>query len=284
MTKPPKFTGTTEKEYRAWWRRYAPKGVKYGECWCGCGTVTDTYKRTRRHIGYLAGCPRRIIKGHGEYTKAAYNERRRRLYDAVPYEYLTDTEIAEDLGVSRYHVKKERLKRGHRRAKCIPGSFEVPVKLQILTSPGLMHQLGTVPDTRIAKELACSNALVSRIRNALDIPNRRTSAYVRNAVPDSQLVALVPDRVIAQSNKTTISTVRRERRFRGLVKRGNKFVHCEVCGKTAARWGSHARYCSKECLDVAKKIMKATQCRPESLHMTIALEIRRARKELRDAE
>lgn len=60
----PKMPGKEEIEgYREAWLRERPN-IPFGQCWCGCGSLTTRPKNTYRAIGYLKGQPMRYVSGH----------------------------------------------------------------------------------------------------------------------------------------------------------------------------------------------------------------------------
>lgn len=88
-------------EYRAWWETNAP--VPYGFCWCACGGRTGIAARSFPDRGWVAGEPRRFIRGHqARKTNAADQAEICRRYRAGEKLAL----IAEDYGIAVGTVSK----------------------------------------------------------------------------------------------------------------------------------------------------------------------------------
>jgi 5-methylcytosine-specific restriction endonuclease McrA len=56
-------------EYRVWYQSNLPKGVEWGECWCGCGEKTTIPTVQNSKLARIKGQPMRFISSHHKRVK-----------------------------------------------------------------------------------------------------------------------------------------------------------------------------------------------------------------------
>lgn len=59
-------------EYRQWYLENIPDGVKWGECWCGCGTETKISIRNQTKKYWFVGLPRKFAPQHSKRLDERY--------------------------------------------------------------------------------------------------------------------------------------------------------------------------------------------------------------------